>query len=113
MAAMDLLAQYEVEHQIGVSIIAEPHQIPDNVTWMGSLRCTVAIYYNYDHVKFAGILHKKDRYSVVVKWKDFSVIACYISPNADDREYSRFLNKLDSIIMGCWEVPTYNNCGRL
>ncbi|GAB1867299.1 Reverse transcriptase [Camponotus japonicus] len=98
-AAMDLLAQYELEHRIGVSIVSEPYRIPEDNTWIGSLQESVAIHWNYHCMESTGVPIRRGRYSVAIKWREFSVIACYISPNVDDTEYSRFLNELNSIVL--------------
>lgn len=95
---MDLLAQYELEHKIGISIVSEPHNIPDNISWTGNLQNTVAIHVNYEYVEGTGILIRKGQYGVALKWKRFKVIACYISPNVSDNEFSRFIRELDSMV---------------
>jgi len=98
-AAMDLLAQFELEQQIGISIVSEPHNIPDDNTWFRNSRDTVAVHWNCHCFESAGILIRgQGLYSVAVKWRRFAVVACYISPKVDDNEYSRFLNELDSVV---------------
>lgn len=54
-AAMDLLAQYELEYRIGISIVSEPYRIPENNTWIGSLQESVAIHWNYHCMESTGV----------------------------------------------------------
>lgn len=98
-AAMDLLRQFELENHIGVSIISEPHNIPNDCTWFQNSRGTVTIHWNNQCLEDIGVLMKRGRYSVSVKWKNFAVVACYISPNVGIEEYSRFLNEIDAMVM--------------
>jgi len=68
-AAMDLLAQYELEHRIGVSIVSEPYRIPEDNTWIGSLQESVAIHWNYHCMESTGVPIRRGRYSVAIKWR--------------------------------------------
>lgn len=94
---MDLMTQYEMQHRIGVTIISEPYMIPTDNSWISNERETCAIHWNYHNTDSFGTLSGKGRYCVAVESEEFNVIACYISPNVDDAEYSRFLNELDSM----------------
>lgn len=92
---MDLLAQFEIEKRVGITIVSEPYHVPDDCTWSQNTRQTVAIYWNSQCLEEVVTPIRQGRYSVAVKCKNFAVIACYISPNVSDCEYSRFLNELD------------------
>lgn len=95
---MNLLAQFEMEGKIGITIISEPLNVLTDYTWFKNRYETVAIHWCSNHFESPGILFKQGRYSVTVKWKEFSVIACYVSPNVSGGEYSYFLNELDTVI---------------
>lgn len=91
------MTQYEMQHRIGVSIVSEPYLIPTDNSWISNARGTCAIHWNYHNTDSFGTLFDKGRYCVAVESREFNVIACYISPNADDAKYSRFLNEIDSM----------------
>lgn len=100
-AAQDLLMQTdnEKEHKIDVSLISEPHRIPNDPTWAVSTNGTAGIHWNASGSSGIGLLKKQDRFSVVMQWSDLMVISCYISPNVDDRVYEEFLDELDDNVM--------------
>lgn len=97
-SAQDLLLQKEIELKIGISIISEPYRIPDNVTWVSSINQKAAIHWNYQFVDSCGMMTVKGVHSVAMRWKHFNIVSCYISPNADDDEYTLFLEELDQIV---------------
>lgn len=103
-AAQDLLSQTEREYRIDMTLISEPHRIPNDSTWVASTNGTAGIHWNADGHMSSCLLKKQGRFSVMVQWRDLTVISCYISPNVDDGIYEEFLDELDNNIMeahGC------------
>lgn len=84
--------------KIGISIISEPYAIPsDDPIWFSSSKKNAAIHFNPSFLKGTGTV-KKIGNSVAVQRAKFSVIACYVSSNADVDEFDEFIDELDSLI---------------
>lgn len=94
-SAHDLLMHTEKNLKIGISIIAEPYQIPDDCTWVGSTNGKAAIHWSREHLLNAGIKRRIGEHSVTVQWPSFCVTACYISPNCSNEEYDELIDELD------------------
>lgn len=100
IAAMSLLAQYEIENNISISAISEYHKASNDGIWYENTTGKIAIHLvtqNYNDS--IGVLKAKGEYSVLVEWREFCIVACYVSPNIPDNEYLSFLDELDSMIV--------------
>lgn len=98
-AAQDIMLQKEIELNIGISIITEPHRVPEDPTWINNHNNTAVIHWIPRHTEGSGLLLYKGYYSVAVKWKNIRVVASYISPNIDIEEFDQFLEELDEILV--------------
>lgn len=101
-AAQDLLAQTEIEKSIGISIIAEPYNVPDGNSWMSSLDGRAAIHITNNMLIF-GVTKRRGRFSVSYLWKKLIIISAYISPNESIETYEEFLDELDTYIQDATE----------
>lgn len=97
--AQDMLLQYELEMKIGISIIAEPYTVPHDPLWFASRNNLAAIHWNPRITPGAGILLKQGEFSVAARWKHFTVISGYVSPNVDIEEFEEFLDELEDMVL--------------
>lgn len=79
-------------------IIAEPYTVPKDLCWAASRNGRAAIYWNANNISHAGIISRVGEYSITVKWPNFNVTACYISPNAEDDEFDILIDELEDIV---------------
>jgi len=93
--AQDLLTQYELENSIGITVISEPYQIRSSLDWISNINNNIAIHWNPNYTRSSGIKKYEGEYTLAVKWREFSTVACYFPPNCDNDDYSDFLEELD------------------
>lgn len=93
--AQDLLAQYELEKRIGITIISEPYRIPKFLDWASNTNDTVAIHWNCNLVKSSRMIRYIGEYVLAVQWQEFNIIACYFPPNLSNDEYGDFLAEME------------------
>lgn len=65
----------------------------DGPHWFSSLNKLAAVYWRPQKVNNAVILASRGRHYVAVKFKEFSIVACYISPNSSRFEFLEFLDE--------------------
>lgn len=88
----------EKSRKIGINIISEPYVIPNDCTWAGSRNGKAAIHWSIENLPYPGVHCGSYRHSVIVQWPSFSVIACYLSPNANNEEFDTLIDELEEII---------------
>lgn len=93
--AQDLLTQYELENSIGITVISEPYQIRSSLDWISNTNSNIAIHWNPNYTRSSGVKKYEGEYTLAVKWREFSIVACYFPPNYDNDDYSDFLEELD------------------
>jgi len=95
-AAQDLQMQKEKEGNIDITLISEPYRVPDSADWAASLDGTAAIHWSTKNMQCSGVLQKRGRFSVMMKWGTLIAVSCYISPNVSDEVFEEFLDELDN-----------------
>lgn len=98
-AAQDLLVQSEKDRRIGISLISEPYRIPvDDNTWIANKLSTAAIHFNMQETHCMGIAQRIGRFVVSVRWRETTIVSCYITPNCGIEVYEEFLDEVDECV---------------
>ncbi|EFN74749.1 hypothetical protein EAG_00395, partial [Camponotus floridanus] len=93
--AQDLLTQFEMEKNIGITIISEPYTVPSSMDWISTTNGNIAMHWNPQLVTSSGVIRQKGDYTLTVQWREFNIIACYFPPNLGDNEYTDFLDEME------------------
>jgi len=96
--AQDLLAQFELEKNIGITIISEPYTVPSSMDWIGTTNGNIAIHWNPQFVNSPGVVRRKGDYTLTVQWREFNTVACYFPPNLRDNDYTDFLDEMEDAL---------------
>lgn len=93
--AQDLLAQCMIEKDIGVCAVAEPRHVPNSSFWFASKDGKAAWTWRPEDLSRTCALIAKGNCFVAIKYDNFHLISCYISPNVPLDE---FLDELGDIV---------------
>lgn len=104
--AQDLLAQYAIEKRIGIVVVAEPYNIPCNLSWSSNTNNNIAVYWNHSYCKSSGIKSSTGLCTLTTSWQEFNIIACYFPPNMDNDAYGDFLDEMEIALNAVGGVNT-------
>ncbi|XP_076246251.1 uncharacterized protein LOC143186461 [Calliopsis andreniformis] len=93
------------ERSIGLSVAAEPYNIPDLPDWVGTRCGLVAITWNWPSASPPVTVLVTGEGCVAVQWGSIAVVGCYVSPNCDLASYESYLGGVTACIGQCMPRP--------
>lgn len=105
--AQELLYQSMAELEIGLAIIAEPYNIPENdARWMGSTDGSVACMWRFTGEIIPCSLVERGECYVAVKWDDIVVVGVYLSPRWNRQSFEEALARIERCVRANMPAPT-------
>lgn len=98
-AAQDLMTQLTLEREIEICAVQEPWMVYNTDYWYKSKNGLAAIYWNRGVSNIPCRLVMEGQHTVAVKYRNFTLISCYSSPNATQDGYEEMLDEIKSIIL--------------
>lgn len=98
-AAQDLMTQWTLEREIEICAVQEPWMVFNTDYWYKSKNGLAAIYWNRGVSNIPCRLVMEGQHTVAVKYRSFTLISCYSSPNSTQVEYEEMLDEIKSTIM--------------